>query len=226
MSGFRHEIKYNINYFDFISLKVKLACLMKHDRNADENGIYTVTSLYFDNYKDKALKEKIFGIGDREKFRIRIYNGKGNFIRLEKKQKKNNMCKKLSAIITADMFNKILEGDVDFLLYEQDTLLREFYVKYKTQCLRPKTIVSYKREAFLYSPGNVRITFDFDIRTGLYETDILKDNVLAPVKDPSAVVLEVKYDEFLPSCIGDCLQIGTPRHTAFSKYAQARAFEL
>ena len=47
---------------------------MKRDLHTGEDGLYTVRSIYFDNADDKALREKIYGVQKREKFRIRYYN--------------------------------------------------------------------------------------------------------------------------------------------------------
>lgn len=37
-------------------------------------------------------------------------------------------------------------------------LVQELYAKMGYQALRPRVLVSYVREAYLYGPGNVRIT--------------------------------------------------------------------
>ena len=90
--------------------------------------------------------------------------------------------------------------------------------------MAPKTIVDYDREPFIYAPGNVRVTFDYNIRTGLNCTDFLDpDCVTIPAGDAS-IILEVKWDAFLPSIIRDAVQTPGRRVTAFSKYAQCRIY--
>lgn len=84
---FRHEHKHYINYLDYLVLRRQLKVVMQPDVNTDEAGEYHIRSLYFDNYRDVALQDKISGINHREKFRIRCYNKDFAFINLEKKIK-------------------------------------------------------------------------------------------------------------------------------------------
>ena len=102
--------------------------------------------------------------------------------------------------------------------------MRELYLKMRAQGLRPKTIVDYTREPFIYAPGNVRVTLDYDIRTGLGCTDFLNSAcVTVPAKD-APIILEVKWDAFLPDIIRDAVQIPGRRASAFSKYAVWRVY--
>ncbi len=217
----RHELKYNINMGEYLGLRSCLDGIMDRDSNS-ENGSYVIESIYFDSFGDRALKEKIFGVNEREKFRIRLYNSDLSFIRLEKKQKKDGMCKKISTRISEDVMRSMLEGTLPLM---DDGLLREFYVKKTTGFLVPKTIVRYRREAFTYGPGNVRVTFDSDLRTGLYSCDFPMQDDGTPATAPGVIVLEIKFDEFLPDAVRDAVQAGYPRVQAFSKYAACRAFE-
>ena len=103
-------------------------------------------------------------------------------------------------------------------------LLEELYSKMHSQGLRPRTIVDYTREPFIFAPGNVRITLDYDIRTGLDSINFLNpDCVTVPVPD-SPIILEVKWDEFLPAIIRDAVQLTGRRTAAFSKYAACRMY--
>ena len=73
---YRHEYKYYINDCDCEMLSRRLGVVMKRDPHTGPDGTYLIRSLYFDNYNDRALLEKINGDNPRSKFRIRIYNGK------------------------------------------------------------------------------------------------------------------------------------------------------
>ena len=70
-----------------------------------------------------------------------------------------------------EQVKKLLSGDYEFLLDSGGPLFIETLQQIKRKGLRPKTIVRYDREAFLYAPGNVRITLDRNIRTGLESVD-------------------------------------------------------
>ena len=71
--GFRHEMKYRIGYLQYIELRNRLRSVMHSDLHTGTDGKYLIRSIYFDNYMDKALREKTEGVPIREKFRIRYY---------------------------------------------------------------------------------------------------------------------------------------------------------
>lgn len=219
---FRHECKHEISYSDMIALRQRLGAVMSLDKNA-QNGCYKIRSLYFDNVYDKALYEKTDGVNCREKFRIRYYNRNLEQINLEKKSKINGLCNKLSAPLTKDEAQKIVDGDIGWMAYDSRPLVTELYSKMLSQGLKPRTIVDYTREPFVYEPGNVRVTLDYDIRTGLMCTDFLSD-CCATVPTGGEIILEVKWDELLPSVIRDIVQLNDTRTAAFSKYAVCRMY--
>lgn len=220
---FRHEWKHEINYSDMIVLRQRLKAVMKPDENA-VNGKYFIRSLYFDNISDKALREKIDGVNCREKFRIRYYNGDTSLIHLEKKSKINGLGNKQSANLSAEEAQKIVDGDLNWMADCDRPLVQELYSKMKSQGLRPKTIVDYTREPFVFSAGNVRVTLDYDIRTGLYCTDFLNPDCITIPAGNAPIILEVKWDEFLPSVIRDIVQLESRHTAAFSKYAACRIY--
>ena len=220
---YRHEWKHEINYADLLTLRLRLSAVMKRDEHAI-GGIYRIRSLYFDNLSDKALREKIDGVNVREKFRIRYYNGDASFIVLEKKSKINGLCAKESCRITEDEAQKIVDGNLGWMPESGRPLCLELYSKMCSQGLRPKTIVDYTRDPFIYGPGNVRVTIDYNIRTGAFRTDFLNPETLTLPAGESPIILEVKWDEYLPDIIKDAVAIPGRRVSAFSKYAQCRVY--
>ena len=219
----RHEWKHEINYSDLLVIRQRLVAVAKRDVHA-VNGKYFIRSLYFDNYDDKALREKIDGISRREKFRIRYYNNDPSVIHLEKKSKIGGLGNKQSVNLTAEEAQWIVDGKLDWMIHSERPLVQELYVKMTTQGLRPKTIVDYVREPFTYAPGNVRVTLDYDIRTGLNSTDFLNPDCLTIPAGDDKIILEVKWDEFLPEIIRDAVQLDNRRVGAFSKYAACRIY--
>lgn len=219
---FRHEFKHYLSFGEYISLRQRLMAVLRYDHHADGSGEYKIRSLYFDNYKDKALREKIDGINYREKFRIRCYNNSASLIRLEKKSKINGLTNKVSTQLSPEQTKKIIEGDIQWMLESKDKLILELYSKMKSQLLRPKTIVDYVREPFVYRAGNVRITFDKQISSGISSTDFLNTDLPTIGVSDAQVILEVKYDEFIPDFIRDIIQTNNCHSVAFSKYAACR----
>ena len=221
---FRHELKQEITYADMLVLRQRLKTVMQKDSHATD-GRYEIRSLYFDNLNDKALREKIDGVNVREKFRIRYYNGDTYLINLEKKSKINGLCLKESVRLTIEQTEAILNGDYIWMEESKESLIRELYIKMKHEGLRPKTIVDYTREAFVFRPGNVRITLDYNIRTGLYAVDFLNNScVTVPIAN-NPIILEIKWDEYLPDIIKDIIQLNRGRIGAFSKYAACRMYD-
>lgn len=222
---YRHEWKHEIAYVDLLAIRRRLMAVAESDPHAID-GKYLIRSLYFDNLDDKALREKVDGVNMREKFRIRYYNGDTSIIHLEKKSKISGLGTKYSANLTASEAQSIVDGNIDWMLTAADRpLVQELYCKMHYQGMAPKVIVDYTREPFIYRPGNVRVTFDYDIRTGLRYVDFLNwDCPTVPAPD-SGIILEVKWDAYLPTIIKDCVQTPGRRVTAFSKYAQCRMYD-
>ena len=222
---FRHEYKHYINLADSFAIKKSLALVASPDKNTGPDGKYKIRSLYFETPNDKVLKEKLYGVNDREKFRIRYYNDDYSFIKLEKKTKVNGLGNKLSAPLTREECEKIIAGDIAWMRDSKYGLILELYSKMKFQQLRPKTIVDYLREPFVYKPGNVRITIDSEIKTGINSKDLFSEKLpSARINNEEVMILEVKYDEFLPDVIRNMIQTKNRKSTAFSKYAVSRIY--
>ena len=106
---YRHEWKHEISRTDLIVLRRRLRAVMAPDEHA-VNGCYRVRSLYFDTPEDRALREKLDGVGRREKFRLRLYNGDAGMIRLEQKIRCGSLGSKESAAVTAEEVRALLAG--------------------------------------------------------------------------------------------------------------------
>lgn len=228
---YRSELKHLITPGDRAAICATMKAIAQLDPHAQQRGFYTIRSLYFDNLADKALREKLDGgssggsVNEREKFRIRYYNGDTAVIHLEKKVKRADMGYKISCALTADEAQRIVDGDTLWMASDKRPLVVELYAKMKFQRLRPKTIVDYDRIPFVYGPGNVRVTVDYNIRTGLRCTDFLApDCVTIPAGTGNEIILEVKWDDYLPTVIRHAVQLKGRRQTAFSKYAQCRIY--
>ncbi len=219
----RHEWKHEINAADMITLRLRLRAVMKTDAHA-VMGKYEVRSLYFDNEADKVLMEKVNGVAYREKFRIRYYNNDTTRLMLEKKSKYNCLGHKQTAALTTEEAQAIADGQYHWMVQSRQELIRELYSKIKSQGLRAKTIVHYTREPYVFEPGNVRVTLDYNIRTGYHCTNFLNpDCVMIPAGEQTAV-LEVKWDAFLPDIIRDVVQLEGRQTAAFSKYQVCRMY--
>lgn len=223
MDQFRHEWKHQIDPADRAALLARLRAVCRPDPHAPA-GRYAVRSLYFDTPTDKALREKLDGVDRREKFRIRYYNGDISLLRLEKKSRLDGLGRKAQAELSTTEAQAIVDGKLDWMAGCGRPLIRELYAKMRTQLLRPRTIVDYRREAFTYPAGNVRVTLDSEIRTGLSCTDFLNPACVTVPAGDAGIVLEVKWDAFLPEPIRMAVQLPDRRAGAFSKYAACRIY--
>lgn len=220
--NYRHELKHLISYSDMLAVRSRLKAIASYDEHACD-GKYFIRSLYFDNLRDKALREKTDGVNVREKFRIRCYDLDPMAVFLEKKSKINNLCSKEVIRLSRETAEAVSTGNFELLSKHKESLAKELFVKMKSEGIKPKVIVDYTREAFIFAPGNVRVTIDTNIRTGLNRTDFLnRECVTLPTGNN--IVLEVKWDSYLPDIIKDAVQLQNCRTEAFSKYAQCRIY--
>ena len=221
----RHESKHQVSPQEDLVLAGRLRRLFPHDAHAGPEGSYRITSLYFDTPYDAALREKLDGVDRREKFRLRYYGELPGFLKLEKKFKVNGLCGKRSARLTWSEAERLLSGEDAFLLERGEPLLSELYHKLRGTLLRPRTVVCYDREAFLYAPGNVRVTLDRDLRTCGDSAGFLSPGAFPLRPLEGVTVLEVKYDAFLPDLVRLAVQTPGRRAGACSKYALCRRFD-
>lgn len=221
---YRHEVKYRINTGTYHILRQRFRAVMKSDKYA-ENGSYRITSLYFDDIYGTAFFDKENGILNRKKYRIRTYNRDKGFIRLEEKIKDNEVGYKKSAVLTYDEYKRLITGDFAFLSEERfsDTSGEDFFVSASAVGLKPSVIVDYIREPYVCRAGNVRLTFDMKISAGSKNEDIFDERlILSPVFSDGTIVLEVKYDDFIPLYIEELLT-GLPiMQESVSKYIYCR----
>ncbi len=220
---YRHEWKHVISYPDLLTIRARMKAVAESDPHAVD-GKYHIRSLYFDTPEDKALREKLDGVNLREKFRIRLYNCDPSVIHLEKKSKRSGLGTKYSASLTAEEAQRLVDGDLSWMMDSGRELVRELYCRMRSQGLRPRTLVDYTREPFIFRPGNVRVTLDYDLRTGLNSTDLLNPRAVTVPAGDAPILLEVKWDEYLPSIIRDAVSVPDRRAGAFSKYAQCRIY--
>ncbi len=204
-----------------IAIRQRLRAVAESDSHAID-GKYLIRSLYFDTPTDKALLEKQSGVSRRQKFRIRYYNGDKSVIHLEKKCKVGGLGLKVSANLSETEAQSIVDGEIAWMKESENDLIRELYAKMIAERLEPKVIVDYTREPFIYRPGNVRVTLDYNIRTGMENTDFLDTECITIPAAKGICVMEVKWDEYLPEIIRDIVQLPHGRTGSFSKYEACR----
>ena len=214
--GYRHEYKYIISAQSAELLKRRLPCMMARDPHAGESGQYTIRSLYFDDPKFSAFDDKMAGLRDRVKYRLRCYNYNRDFIRLEKKEKHGELTRKTGQTLTPQQVKALQECRWGDLTQAEGALLDEFRLGIACS-LRPAVLVDYDRTPFVCNAGQTRITLDENIRTKPFDGDLWAGSTaMVPVLEPGQVVLEVKFNDFLPGYLG--LEDIPKINLAISKY--------
>ncbi len=95
------------------------------------------------------------------------------------------------------------------------------------RCYRPKTVVEYRRQAYVARENHIRITLDSQIIATESSYDLFSDSLsMYPVMDPFRMVLEVKYNGFLLSYIKNLLDLVERSELSVSKYCLARSVSL
>jgi hypothetical protein len=216
---YRNELKFFMNIHTSAVLKHRLSAVMQPDKHS--GGIYTVNNLYLDDQYDTCYNAKILSSFSRDKYRVRFYNNDLSFIRFENKHKDGDLSYKDTVMMSKDEYRDISHGNMDFILKSEHPLWQKVAVLHRLRRLRPAVAFSYTREAYVYSPGNVRISFDSNIRPDTLTPEPYK-------RDPpgSGGMLEVKFDRYLPMVIKEVLS-GLPLiQTAMSKYCYSREKEV
>ena len=227
-AGYRHELKFFLNQGQYIELRTRLRQAMQRDENAlRSGGEYYIRSLYFDDMLDSAMREKLAGVDSRDKFRIRVYNESDAVIKLECKHKQEGYIQKQSLSLSRDECDRLCAGDYRFLYDRREPFARRMFAEFAVKRLRPVVIVDYWREPFVFPLQDVRVTFDRDVRTAYRGVELFDfSQPTYPAISGYDMVLEVKYNEYMPAYIRELLQTDTQVRSAISKYCLCRKYEI
>lgn len=227
MKRYRHEYKYIINPRQKSILELKAVGILELDKHALHQGMYTVRSLYFDDYADSCYYENQNGVDPRSKFRVRYYDNNLESISLEKKSKCQGMTLKESCQISVEECSMLIEGKYVKVTENMPATKKKLFLEMQKRMMQPKVIVTYDRIPFVYSAGNVRVTFDQNISASNEIDNFLKlEYRKRPVLDAERSVLEVKWDELLPLHIKEIMQLDTLQWSNFSKYYICRQYNF
>ena len=218
--NFRHEYKYLISRQAADLLKRRLPHIMQRDVHAGPTGQYTIRSLYFDDLAFSAFDEKVSGVDNRTKYRIRCYNYGDAVFKLEKKEKKGHLTRKTAQTVSRADVESMQRDPRARCVDHPQGLTEELRLHCLGKGARPVVLVDYDRTPFVSVYGNTRITIDENLRTIPYTGDLFAPaNPAIPVMEPDKVILEVKFDDFLPGHFSACLADIPKVPMAISKFA-------
>ena len=211
----RQEFKYIITYADYFKIVEPIKRFLIHDKHG-ENDSYQINSIYLDDLYHSGAMDKAFGNEVHKKYRIRYYDDE-NFKKLELKTKIGNDSTKLSTPITDELYQAIIHQDVDVMEKSFDNqLIRRFTLDMYRNHLIPSCNIIYKREAYHDKSDNVRVTFDHSLEVSEFDHDIPTESIKL-MKD-SQLILEIKYDQYLPKEVKTIINSISANQIAYSKY--------
>ena len=216
----RHEEKYIIDYRQYVMLKDRACQLMTPDPHG-QNGSYVITSVYYDDFLDHALYEKLDGLPEHSKFRIRTYDYSDRVIKLERKDKTGILTHKLSASMTRDQIPKLCGVHTD--LADFPGKLYDLAAQVRAADLRPVVAVRYTRDAFCFEGMDLRLTFDTNLEAIAPDPEALFSPLVSglPVLGGNEVIMEIKYGDYIPAFVRKFTAVSC-KQLSVSKYALCR----
>lgn len=219
----RHELKYYINRIDYEYCKSVLKHLMKRDSYQQNDVGYFIRSLYLDDTYNNSVQEKLAGIENRDKYRLRIYNFDQEWVKLERKRKHNHYTRKTTAIITKDEALNVIKGNYEDLLNYKHPDTNSLYFDLKQTYFRPVVIVDYIRDAFMLDYNNIRVTFDKHLRNNDQDFNLFSPHIVTePLQRDEVIIMEIKFNHFLPPWFKNIFKLESVTSSAISKYCQSR----
>lgn len=219
---YRAEDKFCCSDTELQLLQRKLGAVLRADSNEESEEGYSIVSLYFDDLENTCYHDTADGVEVRNKYRIRIYNHSLETIKLEVKEKRDNRIRKKSRTISREQMKRLMRGECIEEGFSAEDPATLFNLAIRTRGLRPEIIVAYERKAYVYEPGNVRITLDRNVRVSDQTERFGDPQTDYDVLREQDSVLEVKYDELIPGFLLQLLELGNLQQTAFSKYQLCR----
>lgn len=222
----RYELKYYIPEKFCSELINLISPYMVLDPYSESKGVdsYLVRSLYLDTDNLRFYYEKLSGIRDREKFRIRAYNDERSKIFLEIKRKNNNIVTKDRECIKYDDLHSILDR------YGKDWTNNG---KYKTGNgvimrflsfiislqLRPMILIAYERRAYIGAFDNdIRLTIDCNICCLPGRSYDLFYSGRNWIYLDKPCILELKFNDMMPFFFKTVISRFNLRMQSISKY--------
>ncbi len=220
----RFEFKYVIKKKISESIKHEVKHFMKQDNFTEINDFYLVRSLYFDNSFFSHFHEKIDGIKNRHKFRIRTYakSEENNVpIYLEVKGRNNlRTFKNRTKVNSSDhslFYKKKNLLDLKKKYFKNELVHNFIYDVYRKN-ISPKVLIDYKRLPLVSKNGlYFRLTFDSELRACVAE-NIFENKRNWKLCIPGYDILEVKFDFTIPPWFHRIIQNYQLKRLSVSKF--------
>lgn len=210
----RYEKKYLLTPEQYAAVKRGMASWMK----PDEHPNYTICNIYFDTENYDLIRTSLEKPVYKEKLRLRSYGVPGSrdpaFVEIKKKYD-GVVYKRRVTLQTMDAARWLSgrrPGDGSQISREIDWFL-QFYRP------EPKVFLAYDREAYAAADGGeLRITFDTDIRVRSNDLDLRSGDHAVPLLESDQILMEIKIPGAAPMWLARLLSNNSIFPTSFSKY--------
>lgn len=227
----RYEYKYIVPNNALGPLRDYILPFVELDRHAADREFnhYTVRSIYFDTPAYDFYYEKIEGIKNRKKVRLRGYdqNGLDEMVFLEIKRKYDvPIIKYRSPLKFRHALEIFQEHNLNGYAIEKFSTMegyensKRFFYQVFSKNLRPVVLVVYEREPYLSKfDKTVRITFDKNLRgTGYPALEGLYDDGELMSALHNRFIMEVKFNNTFPGWLNPVISKFGLRKQSASKY--------
>lgn len=217
----RTESKYSLDDVTAAKLRNVLDIVMERDPMGGDDG-YVVRSLYFDTPFDQDYHDKIDGFETRQKVRLRIYNSNDQTAKLELKRKVGKYQWKKTVSISRDDAYRLIDGQYATVGEKLESpFAKKLISMMERHCYIPRTVVEFRRLAYIARIEKTRITFDTKLQASQSQFDLYcPDPAYHPILHP--VILEVKFTNILATHIKMALALANQLPVSVSKYCLGR----
>jgi hypothetical protein len=225
----RFELKYVISLQQAERFKTALRRYVVPDQHGQDNGRYTLSSLYYDSPDLCCYRENEQGLKFRRKLSIRRYETNEVFtddspVFLEVKQRYDRVTQKRRTVLPyREALRLCNDRQIPGNGLGDKALLDEIYVFLWQYNLRPVSLVRYDRQAFIgteYDRG-LRVTFDTSLSFQAHQLHLHEQSVSLPMLPASSVVMEIKVNERIPTWLTDMIAIHNLQRVGVSKYCRS-----
>jgi hypothetical protein len=225
----RFELKYLLSLQQAEHFRADLQLYTVPDEHGQNNGRYTLSSLYYDSPDLHCYRENEQGLKSRRKLRIRRYETGDVFadespVFLEIKQRYDRITQKRRAVLP---YHAALRLCNDRQIPDHEpgdrALIEEVYAFLWQYRLQPASIVRYDRQAFVgtdYDPG-LRVTFDTSLSFQARQLHLHEEPSDLPLLPANSVVMEIKVNDRLPYWLANLIAAHNLQRIGISKYCRS-----
>ena len=210
----RYEKKYLLSQEQYAAMRAGMAA----HTVPDEYGCYSISNVYYDTPDYRLIRDSLEKPVYKEKLRVRSYGvpGDRDKVFVELKKKYDGVVYKRRVVMPAQdaslWLGGVREGDGSQISREIDYFMRLYQPA-------PKVFIAYDREAYAGAEdGELRITFDTNLRARDVDVDLRLGDCGAPLLPDGLTLMEIKIPGVAPMWLARLLSENSIYTTSFSKY--------